>query len=416
MLIPIESFTLPNGLTVLHNEDHTQPVVAMELWVDAGSMYETPTDNGISHFLEHLAFKGTQQYPGTKISYVIEEVGGMINAATSMDCTYYYVELMASVAERGFSVLSQMAHAIQLDALEVEREKNVVIEEIVRGNDSPEHTMWETMFAHVFKGHPYQQPVIGTRENIVHCTPQDIATYYQTYYTPRRMTLLVSGALSRTECTELLNRFFTFEHTSSLAPYATPSLYIPLSKKNTIVTHSMPTIHETYYALVWHIPSSFNEDVYALECAAYALGKGISSRLHQDVKEKQQLVWSISAEVILQRNGSLFIVSGTMEYAKRDAAVVAIMDILRAVTNTKCIAPDELSKVQEMIHTDFWNSIETCSGRGYMMGHYAMLGDYRVINEFLPNIDRVTSDDVARVVGKYCDDSSAMIYITPEHI
>lgn len=416
MFIPIESFTLPNGLTVLHNEDHTLPVVAMELWVDAGSMYETPTNNGISHFLEHLAFKGTQRYPGTKISYIIEEVGGMINAATSMDCTYYYVELMAFAAERGFSVLSQMAHAIQLDAHEVEREKNVVAEEIVRGTDSPEHTMWETMFAHVFKGHPYQQPVIGTRENILRCTPQDIETYYQTYYTPRRMALMVSGALSRTACTELLNRFFTFEHTSSLAPCTTPSPYIPSSKKSTIITHSMPTLHETYYALVWHIPSSFTDDVYALECAAYVLGKGISSRLHQDVKEKQQLVWSISAEVILQRKGSLFLVSGTMDYAKRDAAVAAIMDILRSVTNTKHITHEELLKVQEMIHTDFWNSVETCSGRAYMMGHYAMLGEYGVINEFLPTIDRVCPDDIARVVGKYCDDSSAMIYITPEHI
>ena len=199
---------LPNGLTVLVEEDHRFPLVAIRLYVHAGSAYETDEQAGISHLLEHMVFKGTKKRKPGQIAREVESVGGYINAATSFDYTVYSVDMPDRYWKLGLDIVQDMVFGSIFDPEELAQEKNVVLAELERGEDNPGQKLFKLIQSRVWAGLPYERPIIGFKQTVNKFTGQDLKNYIHKLYQPRNMLLVVCGNVDRKEVMSEANKLF----------------------------------------------------------------------------------------------------------------------------------------------------------------------------------------------------------------
>jgi zinc protease len=204
----LQKYQLPNGLKVILLPSHKSPVVTVHAWVRTGSADELKGEEGISHFIEHLLFKGTRKFKVGEIASLVEGCGGEINAYTSFDQTVFHITLSKHFADRAVESLADMMGFPAFDPKETDNEREVVIDEIKRSNDSPQRASSRLLFETVYKTHPYRIPVIGYEENIRKFTPQQIQQYYKGRYSPQNMSLLVVGDFQVPEMKELVKSQF----------------------------------------------------------------------------------------------------------------------------------------------------------------------------------------------------------------
>ncbi|MEO0224793.1 MAG: pitrilysin family protein, partial [candidate division WOR-3 bacterium] len=192
-------FVLDNGMVVLLKRDSKLPLVSIQIWVRVGSIYETEQINGISHFLEHLVFKGTSKYNMYEISKKIEYYGAILNAGTSKEYTVYYTDIPKNGLYDAIDVLSQLVFYATFPDEELEKERNVVIEEIKRSEDNPINVLYENFNGLLFKKTPYKWRIIGKEDNIKSLSKQQIVDYYQKFYIPQNMILSICGDIDYNE-------------------------------------------------------------------------------------------------------------------------------------------------------------------------------------------------------------------------
>ena len=191
---PIERTVLPNGVTLLVQPSSAAPVASVQVWVKTGSIHEdTQLGAGLSHFLEHMLFKGTTRRAGREISATVQEHGGLINAYTTFDRTVYYIDLPAAHTGLALDVLADAVLHSTLPADEVVKERDVILREIAMTRDDPDNRLAEALFATAFREHPFRQPIIGHREVFSAVTREDLLAYYQTRYVPNNLVVVVAG-------------------------------------------------------------------------------------------------------------------------------------------------------------------------------------------------------------------------------
>ena len=189
----VQKFQLKNGMKVLFQESHKSPVVSVQVWVRTGSADEAKGEEGISHFIEHLVFKGTRKFKVGEIASIIEGSGGELNAYTSFDQTVFYVTISRQFVETGLQALAEMMGFPKFDPTEIDNEREVVIEEIKRGEDSLGRIASQSLFSTNYSKHPYGVPVIGFEKNVRGWSARKIVQYYQARYSPQNMFLVVAG-------------------------------------------------------------------------------------------------------------------------------------------------------------------------------------------------------------------------------
>src|SRR3990172_2983648 len=189
----VETFTLGNGLTVVIRENHSSPVVAVQVWVKAGSTTELEERAGMSHILEHMAFKGTKRRGPGQIAREVESLGGQINAYTSFDETVYHITISGRYLENALDILADTIGNSVFDADELAKEREVVLEELRMNEDNPGRGNGEAMFREGGRGHPYGRPVIGYDNTIRQTTREDLLSYFSRYYYPGNMVLVIAG-------------------------------------------------------------------------------------------------------------------------------------------------------------------------------------------------------------------------------
>lgn len=203
-----KKFQLKNGLKVLLIESHKSPVVSVQMWVKTGSADEVKKEEGLSHFIEHLVFKGTEKFKVGEIAAIVEGSGGELNAYTSFDQTVFYVTISKKFANVGLDVVSQMMGFPTFDSTEIDNEREVVIEEIKRGEDSPQRQIGQLLFSTAYKKHAYKVPVIGYADNIRKVSTKKIKNYFESRYVPRNMFLVVSGDFKSAEMKKEVESYF----------------------------------------------------------------------------------------------------------------------------------------------------------------------------------------------------------------
>jgi zinc protease len=388
---------LANGMRVVLQEDHSAPVCAFQVWVEVGSADERPSEAGISHLIEHMIFKGTNQRRAGEIAGAIEAYGGRINAYTSYENTVYYVVITNRYQEKGLQVLADALQHPSFDAQELAREKEVVIEEIKMGEDDPRHLLHEALFKEGFRRHPYGRPIIGYAKAVAGMSRERVLDYYRTWYRPRNMVFVGVGDFAAAQLLARLKELFN-----------APDRPLPSRRRlqepaqnsfRPLVMHK--AIKERYFALGFHIPGIRDKDTATLDLLAACLGQGESSRLQKELRLRQGLVSSIYAYAFTPKDPGLLVIGGAFQPGAIAQGIEGIANELSRIKETGVNAA-ELHKAKVMVETDFTYDRETVEGEAGKLGYFEMIrGDATKEQAYLQEISRVGIADIQAAARRY---------------
>jgi len=391
-------YVLHNGVRVLIQEYPSSEVVAVQLWVRAGGRDEAPTELGLAHYLEHMLFKGTTTRPKGFVNRDVEGVGGYINAATSLDWTYYHVVMPASRAVASVEMLADISVNSSLDETELELEKKVVLEEMRRTEDTPPRFLAFQLYQMVFDGHPYGRPVLGTPEIIQKLTRNTLLSFYRHHYVPESFTLVVVGPVDKAAILAAAERTLGRLPRSGLQrlPQSTPPGLAP--KRN----ETPRPVTLAYLGMAWPGPKIDHADTPAVELLASILGQSRSSRLPQSLRERQALVNSIGSDYTPYEAGGVIMVTARLESANLARAEVETLSEIRRVRD-QGVTDDELRRAITRAEAEHAFRSETADGRARLFGHAETV--WRLSEElaFIDRLRSVTADQVRVAARRYLD-------------
>ena len=307
---------LPNGLLVYIIRDKRFPVVCTRLYVRAGSATEDPAQAGISHVLEHMVFKGTSHRPKGQVARDVEALGGYLNAATSFDRTWYITDMPAAHWRVGMDVVKDMAFQATLDPAELEAEKNVVISELQRGEDSAGRKLFENLQVAALKNTPYGRPIIGFEESIRKLTARDLADYVAKWYQPQNMMLLVAGDLDPDAALEHAQELFGKLENHSDLPVIGPLDLATAAQGSPQVEIARGPWNKVYLGIALPVPGLRDLRSVDLDVLAYLLGGDATSTFYKKYKYDMQLVDSISVGDMSMARAGMFVITATLDAAK----------------------------------------------------------------------------------------------------
>lgn len=390
--------TLANGLDVLLIENHRAPVVSMMVYVKVGSVSEGPDEIGLAHLMEHMLFKGTTRRGPGEIAREVEAAGGRVNAFTSFDQTVFYIDMAGRFAARGLDILGDMVFNPTLAPEEFSREKEVVIEEIRRGEDMPDRKLSQALFAQAFQVHPYGRPVIGFVSSVRNISRETAVDFHRRWYKPRNMILVVAGDFRPAEVQPLIEQIFGRVPDKPI-PVHDCQAEPPQEQTRAVILRS--GVKTARLGLGLHVPEFKSEDVPALDLLAVILGQGRTSRLYRRVKREKELVHSISAGAYTPKDPGLFVINAQLEPDMAGPAIKAVMTEVSALGATK-VTSDELARAKLNIRADFIHSRVTMSGEARTAAYYeALADDFRAKDRYLADLDQVTAADLKAVAARY---------------
>ncbi len=394
--VPPERLILANGLTVLLQPDRSAAVASVQVWVKTGSIHEgAHLGAGLSHFLEHMAFKGTARRAGRELSLAIQACGGHINAYTTFDRTVYYVDLPAEHTPVAIDVLADAVFHSTLPADEVAREREVILHEIDMGQDDPDHRLAEALFATAFREHAYRYPIIGHRELFSTLTRDDLLAYYRARYVPDNIVLVVAGAFDPAAARAAIAGHFGAMPRAQLAPVPQPGEPRQLARRT---RHLFEDVQLTRVEFGWQIPGLAHPDAPALDVLASILGNGDSSILWQAVREKARLVHGIDALAWNPGTAGLFLVSLTCDAGKREAACAAVEHELARCAERGFPARLIAKAVRQAVVGEI-NTRKTMEGQAARLGMAeVVVGDLGYCRTYFDRLRALAPSDLRRVL------------------
>lgn len=393
----IKIFHLSNGQTVVIKEIHSNPIVTVDTWVKTGSVNEDKNNNGVSHFLEHLLFKGTKRYQVGEVDKIIESKGGHFNAATSKDFTHFYITLPSQHFDTAVDLHSDMLLNAQIPEAELARERKVVQEEIRRAEDSPERIQVDNITKILFKSHPYRYDTLGTPEIIGSIPRSEILKYYHKWYIPSNMITVIVGDIDTNKALALVKEKFPWKGTK---PYQVQYKREPQIKKSAEIVKK-GNYNIGYIDIAFKgVPIKDQKENNALDIAASVLGSGRTSRLYQNIKDKLNIVTSIDAGHQSMRDDSIFIIDANFvpqNYTLVKQAIVKEVEALR-----QGITQEELNRAKTQLERQFLYGSESAEDIANAIGYtMTITGDISYYTKYIESLKKVTANDVKLAVNKY---------------
>ncbi len=392
-------WVLPNGLTIIVQEDHSAPVASVQAWCATGSTNEdSHLGAGLSHLLEHMLFKGTKTRPANAITQAVQDVGGYINAYTSFDRTVYWIDVPKAGVSSALEILSDAVLNSTLPPEEYAKEQEVIRREFAMGFDDPDRVSGQLLFATAYQRHPYRLPVIGLLDVFNQLTQEQVMHYYKARYVPNNLTFVVVGAVDANEIRKQLTELFKDEPARSLQPLYLPPEPTQLGLRE---AHQEFATELTRLSLAWHIPEVTHPDVPALDLLATILGDGRSSRLYRQVREESGLAFGVSAFSYTPGEPGLFGIDAMTEPEKRAATHELLLKIVEDV-KTNGVTGAEIAKAKKISLSHHLSSLTTMRGQASDLGsNWLLTRNLNFTREYLEAAQRVTADDIARVARTY---------------
>ncbi|MFZ5426342.1 MAG: insulinase family protein [Thermodesulfobacteriota bacterium] len=363
---------LRNGLTVLVVEDKRFPLVAERLYVRAGSAYEAKGQEGISHLLEHMVFNTTAKRPKGGVAADIEGAGGDANAATSFDYTQYMADLPSARWKLGLDVFQDMIFGAKFDAAELEQEKKVVVSELERGQDDPGQRLFQMSQRQVWRGLPYEHPIIGTRESVNSVTPGDLRAYVNRLYQPQSMLLVVVGDVDAREVFREAEAVFGhLANDRTVLPPDTGEL--PARTGGPSAEAAGGDWNKAYLRLNFTIPGMHSAKDIPLTVLSDLLGGGKTSRLYRKFVYEQQLADDVDVSAITLERGGMLSVEATLAPEKLEDFWAALVREL-AELDAGSFTGEELDRAKLNIEDSLYRAKETLRGLASKLAYYQFFG------------------------------------------
>jgi zinc protease len=387
---------LSNGVRVLVQEHRASDVVALQLWVAAGARDEASTELGLAHYLEHMLFKGTPSRPAGHIEREIEGVGGRINAGTSLDYTYYHAVLPPSRAAAGIEMLADIAVNATLDAVTLEREKLVVLEEMRLSEDNPRRHLARNMYAVLLDGHPYGRPVIGTPELIRPLTRDTLTSFYSRHYIPEAFTLVVVGAVDRDAVLGVAERTFGRLPATGLRRVSVPAVTVGETRH---VAMARPGRH-AYLGMGWLAPAIGHTDTPALDLVVAILGQSRASRLTHAVRDRLGIVNTVSSGYAAMEAVGMVTVTAQLEPGNVERAEA---EIVREITRLRDEGVSEAERRRAITAAEARHafSTETAEGRAFALGRAETIWQVEGELAYVARLRAVTLEELRAVAVRY---------------
>ncbi|HTI30326.1 MAG TPA: pitrilysin family protein [Methylomirabilota bacterium] len=389
---------LPNGIRVLTERMPHVRSVAVGVWVETGSRHEPEPRGGVSHLIEHLVFKGTATRTAEAIARTMDSVGGQMDAFTTKEHTCFYVQVLDEHLPLAVDLLTDILLHPLFDAEELEREKQVVLQEIRMVEDTPDDVIHDIFAAQVWADHPLGRPILGTRELVTGFSREAIAEWFGAEYVPPRIIIAVAGNVTHERVLELFGAGFAdFEHEAR--PRTAEA--VTLAPSVNIVHKALEQVH-----LVMGFPGLPHAapERYAMFLLNDVLGGSMSSRLFQEVRERQGLVYSIhSGAQAFADTGLLYLYAAT-DAQNFSKVLKSILKELREVKKAG-ITAEELKRAKDHLKGSLMLSLESTSSRmNRLAKHELNLGSFLTIDDMLASIDRVKHDEVQALVSEVLDE------------
>jgi predicted Zn-dependent peptidase len=391
----VQKTTLANGVRVVTEQIDTVQSVSLGIWVATGARHEEEERRGISHFLEHMLFKGTERRPTAKqIADEMDAVGGYLNAFTDKEYTCYYARTLSEHLPLAVDILTDMYRHSRFDADETEREKRVVLEEIKRRDDDPDDLVHDLFAETLWPEHPLGLPVIGTSEVVAALTPGDLRDYMARRYGPDAVIVAAAGNLRHEEVAGLTEKALgTMAGVSAPAEHAFP-------RANRGVHLEAKPNEQVNFCVGTTGFGQFDEDKYTLAILDTVLGGSMGSRLFQEIREKRGLAYSVGSYAATFREGGMFVAYGGTSPETYDLCLDLVRQEFASVRG-KGITEAELSRAKNQFRGSLVMAQESMSSRMNRLGKSEVYYNRVVpMEEVLAAIERVTHDDVLRVANQ----------------
>ena len=396
----VSASRLSNGLEVLFLENHRAPVATFQVWYRVGSRNEPWGKSGLSHFLEHMMFKGTPRVSAEQFSKAIDERGGHYNAFTTRDFTVYFETLGAEHLPAMIELEADRMHNLVLREADFQTERKVIMEERrLRTEDDPQAYLMEQMTAAAFQTQPYHWPIIGWPADLARITLEDLKQYYRHYYVPSNAFIVVVGDFDSAPLLAKIEQAFG-SIPAGPAPeqhhYADP---VQTGERKVLVKRPA-RLH--FLVQGYHVPNLREPDAYVLEVIDALLSEGKSSRLHDRLVRKERLALSVSTrQPLLSRDPDLFQIYVEILPGKKVAEVRKIVDAELTRLQTEPVPAYELQKVKNQLQADFVFSQDSLFAQAMWLGRFEIALDWNRLDDYIPAIRKVSPQDIQRVAKRY---------------
>ncbi len=400
--------TLDNGLILIVREDHSAPVVSAQAWCMAGSIHEGRwLGAGLSHVLEHMLFKGTTTRPGSRIDQEVQEAGGYMNAYTSFDRTVYHIDVPNTGARTAIDILCDIMQNATLPPNELAKEMDVIRREMDMGQDDPGRRASRRLFEVAYTKSPYRFTIIGYPDIFNEVKPDDIRGYYHEKYAANNVFYVVAGDVKNEDVVAQIKAAYEKTKAKPLPPVVLPEE--PRQTASREIVEEAP-IELGYSHFAWHIPELRHPDVPVLDVLAVLLGSGRSSRLFQQVREKQGLVHHVDAWTYSPGNPGLFGMSAIADADKFAAARDAMLAEIEKIKSLSVSAQEVQKAVKQFISATL-AARKTMEGQAQNLGgNWLTANDLNFSERYLAAVKRVSHADVQRVAREYLTAENRTLY------
>ena len=403
-------------------------LINISSWVKTGSINENDANNGISHFLEHLMFKGTSKHKAGEFDRTLEGRGAIVNAATWKDYTFYYVTIPKGSDGKNFKDTLELHADMMLDPIipdneigepfdinnpqiKHKRERHVVIEEIRMRKDQPWTQVYNLLNRNMYVSHPYKRDVIGNEQIISTVKREEVLEYYKTHYTPNNITTIIVGDINEEEALPLICKEFDFKGRKN-APKTVYNIDKPVSITKIAEDYSKINTGFLMFGYLCPVASDIKNST-ILEMLCLILGQGQSSRLYQKLieKAKEPIFNIVSSDYYHFRDGGNFFIQANFKPENKDEAINSIKNEIQNLLD-KGIDEDELRKAKKKLKAGFAENSETVSDIGENIGFYmTVCNSLECVEEYINVIDLITIDDIKTCANKYLNINNAVISV-----
>ncbi len=413
--ITFSEYTLPNGLHVILQEDHSTPIVAVSVMYHVGSKNEDPQRTGFAHFFEHLLFEGSDNIKRGEYMKFIQSAGGQLNANTTQDRTFYYEVLPSNQLELALWMESERMFHAKIDEVGVETQRKVVKEEKKqRYDNTPYGQLINVIFENGFSKYPYNWSPIGKEQYIDKATLDEFMNFYKTFYVPNNAVLVISGDINQEQAKTLISKYYS-DIPKGTKPIPRPTVVEPEQKTEKRVKF-YDNVQLPAVILAYHVPKQGTDDYYALQLLTQCLSQGKSSRFEKEIVDKQQKAVQAAAFDLGTEAPGLAIMLGIANSGVKPAELETAMIAEIEKVKKEGISDDEFTKLENQAENDFISQNQKDIGVATNLAtYYTFQGNANLINTELDRYKKVTKDDIKRVANKYLVKTNQLVvYYLPK--